>query len=263
MELKEGAFESPLHDLSCLAEVMMKSCCSSWCRGKSSEASASLASWQHICPGSQAWARFDSCPFQKGKGKHAPNICPNPLAFCRARLGRGGQQKNICSFWNVFCDVESWSIKSHHVSLNFINSRLSFFGWIFLSFKPQSTVLRNIGLGRVEEHCAKLNRWFWQDNLGSESSFPAWRALPWQTELQHRAHLLPRGFGCSVLASQLFLLCRERMEWCHIYPQLRSLVQFIGNLSMVASRKPPVNSSGKVTGSTCWIVLFALPNSWK
>lgn len=165
---------------------------------RSSEASASLACWQHNCPDTPG---LGSVWLRKGKGKHAPNIHPNHLAFCRARLGRGGQQKKYpCWFWNVFCDVESWSIKSHRVCLNFINTGLSFFGWIFLSFKPQNAVPRNTGLGRVEAHCAKLNRWFWQDNLGSESSFPAWRPLLWQTGLQHRAHLVPQGIHARLTA---------------------------------------------------------------
>lgn len=221
---------------------------------RSSEVSASLACWQHICPGTPGLGSVLLLPLPKRKRKtHSSHpFQPFGILHSRARK-RWTAAKYPCWFWN---DVESWGIKSHHVSPNFINSGLSFFGWIFLSFKPQSSVLRNTGLGSVKEHCAKLNRWFWQDQLGSESSFPACRALPWQAELQRRANLVPRGIGCSALASQLLLLCREGMHWCQIYPQPRNLGQFIGNLSMVASKKPPSDSSGEVTGGTCWIVLF-------
>lgn len=89
MELKEGAFESPLHDLSCLAEVddeellliLLQ-------RGGAARALHPWHAGSSSALAHQAWARFDSCPFEKRKRKTRSNINPNRLAFCRASLGR-------------------------------------------------------------------------------------------------------------------------------------------------------------------------------
>lgn len=91
MELREGAL-SPHFMISCLAEVDDEELL--LILAQTEGAARPLRPWHAGSTSAlahQAWARFDSCSFQKGKGKHAPNIHPNHLAFCRARLGRGGQ----------------------------------------------------------------------------------------------------------------------------------------------------------------------------
>lgn len=180
---------------------------------RSSEASASLACWQHICPGTPGLGSVGLLPLPKRNRKTHSSQPSQPFGILQSQARkRWTAEKYPCWFWNVFCDVESWSIKSHHVSPNFINSGLSFFGWIFLSFKPQSSVLRNTDLGSAKEHCARLNRWFWQDNPGCESSFPACRLSHDQQDCStvpiscHRASAAPcshcscsssAGNGCS------------------------------------------------------------------
>lgn len=237
----------------------MKSCSSSWCREKEPRGLCILGMlaarlpW-HTMPGLILTPAFSK---KEKENTLPPSIHPSiPLVILQSRARKKcTAEKYPCWFWNLFCDVETWNIKSHHVSLNFINPVLSFSGWIFLSFEAQNTVLRNTGLGSTEEHCAKLNRWFWQDNLGRGSSFPAWIPLPWHTELQHRVHLVPCPHGASCSPPSCSPL--QGMDGAvSDLPLPRNLVQFIGNLSMVASRKPAINSSGKVTGGACWIVLF-------
>lgn len=171
-------FESPHHDLSCLPRWMMKNCCSSWCSKKKQQGLSILGILAVHLPWYTRPGLSLTPALSKRKRKTCSQHPSQPLGILQSQTRkRWTAEKYPCWFWNVFCDVESWSIKSHHVCLNFINSGLSFFGWIFLSFKPQNAVLRNTSLGSVEEHCAKLNRWFWQGYLGSESSFPARRPL--------------------------------------------------------------------------------------
>lgn len=141
--------------------------------------------------------------------------------------------------------MESWSIKSRHVCLNFINSGLSFFAWIFSSFKPQNAVLRNTGLGSVENIAQSQIGGFGRIALGGKAP-----SLPGALSYDKRPS---RATGHQLLCARLAAV-----------PSLQGMDGVVSDSPPAQEpgslhRKPlhdglketPINSSGKVTGGTC------------